>query len=120
MSTQSDSEKTVEAEVLESEVISESTLKKILVRAGRSIAAPALEAYELLIDSSTPPQVRLTMLAALIYLILPIDLIPDLIPIAGFSDDVVALTFLLNSCRMYVTPAIRQRAINKLNNWIPL
>ena len=47
-----------------------------------NLASPALEALELLLDSSTPSPARLTMLAALSYLLMPADLIPDILPVA--------------------------------------
>lgn len=64
-----------EADVIESSVIDEGVFKRLLRRAGRTIAAPALEALEMVLDQTTPPQARLTMLAALTYLLLPTDLI---------------------------------------------
>jgi uncharacterized membrane protein YkvA (DUF1232 family) len=73
----------VDAEVLESAVLDEALLVRLLRRAGRTIARPAFECMELLLDGATPPQVRLTVLAALTYLVLPLDLIPDFIPAAG-------------------------------------
>ena len=42
-----------EAEVIESSVIDESILRKILIKAGRTIAQPALEAFEMIVDPST-------------------------------------------------------------------
>ena len=44
---------TVEAEVLEREVLDESLLRRLLQRAGRGLAAPALEALELMLDPDT-------------------------------------------------------------------
>ena len=111
---------TYEAEVIDSSVIDESVFKKVLTRAGRTIAQPAIEAMELILDSSNPPQVRVTMLAALTYLIMPLDLMPDFIPVAGFSDDLVALTMAISLWSNYVTPAIRNRAKTKLDKWLPL
>jgi uncharacterized membrane protein YkvA (DUF1232 family) len=110
---------TVEAEVLESTVVDEGVLQRLLRRAGRAIALPALECLELLLDGNTPTQVRLTMLAALTYLLLPLDLIPDFIPAAGFSDDLVALTALLGLTGRHLTPDIRSRARRKLDRWFP-
>ncbi|WP_259739728.1 DUF1232 domain-containing protein [Synechococcus sp. CS-205] len=110
---------TVEAEVLESTVVDEGVLQRLLRRAGRAIALPALECLELLLDGNTPTQVRLTMLAALTYLLLPLDLIPDFIPAAGFSDDLVALTALLGLTGRHLTPDIRARARRKLDRWFP-
>ncbi len=111
---------TVDAEVLESSVVDEGVLRKVLLRAGRTIAQPALEAMEMILDSSTPPQARVTMLAALTYLIMPLDLVPDLIPVAGFSDDLVALTAVISLWSNHITPEIRAKARRKLDNWFPL
>ena len=109
-----------EAEVLESSVIEEGLLKKILLKAGRTIAQPALEGFELIIDNSTPPQVRISMIGALTYLIVPVDLIPDFIPASGFSDDLVALTAVISLWQKYITPEIKFRATCKLNKWFPI
>jgi len=110
----------IDAEVLESEVIDESAFRQLLKRAGRSLARPALEALEMLLDPATPPQARLTLLAALTYLLVPTDLIPDLLPVAGFSDDLVAITAMLGLCRNHITPEIRQRAQRRLDQWFPI
>lgn len=110
---------TVQAEVIDGTVVDEALLLRLLRRAGRTIARPALECFELLLDGSTPNQTRLTMLAALTYLLVPVDLIPDFIPAAGFGDDLVALTALLGLCRRHLTPEIRQRAQRRLDRWFP-
>jgi len=95
-------------------------LVRLLRRAGRTIARPAFECLEILLDGATPPRVRLTVLAALTYLLLPLDLIPDFIPAAGFSDDMVAITALLGLCSTHRTPEIRARAQSRLDRWFPL
>ena len=72
-----------------------------------------------MIEPTTPPQVRLTMLSALTYLIMPFDLIPDLIPITGFSDDLIAITAVVSLWSNHLTPEIRKRAILRLDKWLP-
>ena len=109
-----------EAEVLESSVIDEGILKKILLAAGRAIAQPALECFELLLDNATPPQVRISIMGALTYLIVPIDFIPDFIPASGFSDDLVALTAVISLWQHHITPEIKFRAKCKLDKWFPI
>lgn len=109
----------LEADVVGSTIVDESLLMRLLRRAGRNLARPALLCLELLRDEGTPPQVRLTVLAALTYLFVPIDLIPDVIPGAGFSDDLVALSALLALCGTNVTEAIRMRAERTLDRWFP-
>ena len=95
-------------------------IRKILINAGRTIAKPALEAFEMILDPSTPPQARVSLIAALTYLIMPIDLMPDFIPVAGFSDDLVALTAVMSLWSQYMSPEIRLRARRKLDSWFPL
>ena len=120
VSSRNSDKEVFEAEVLESSVIDEGVLKKILLRAGRVIAQPALEGFELIIDNSTPPQVRISIMGALTYLIVPIDLIPDFIPASGFSVDLVALTAVISLWQHHITPEIKFRAKSKLDKWFPL
>ena len=110
----------IDAELLNSEVIDEPAFRQLLKGAGRSIARPALEALEMMLDPATPSQARLTLLAALTYLLVPTDLIPDLLPVAGFTDDLVAITAVLGLCRNHITPEIRQRAQRRLDQWFPI
>jgi uncharacterized membrane protein YkvA (DUF1232 family) len=110
----------IDAEVTGSSVVDEALLLRLLRRAGRVVARPALECLELLLDADTPAPAKLTVLAALAYLLLPLDLIPDFIPAAGFSDDMVAMTALLGICGRHRTDAIRQRAQRRLDRWFPL
>ena len=112
-------EKIYEAEVLESSSFERNIVIKILIKSGRTIAKPALEVLEMAIDPYTPAQVRVSLMAALAYLIMPFDLFPDFMPVVGFSDDFVALTAVLSIWSKYMTPSIRKRAERKLNKLFP-
>ena len=112
-------EKIYDAEVLESSSLDENIIIKILIKAGRTIAKPALEVLEMALDPFTPAQVRVSLMAALAYLIMPFDLFPDFMPLVGFSDDFVALTAVLSIWSKYMTPSIRTRAERKLNKLFP-
>lgn len=50
------------------------------------------------------------MEAALAYFVAPIDMVPDLVPIIGYTDDLSVLTALLNTLDPYITPEIRAEA----------
>jgi len=113
------SQTVLEPEVVKDTSIDQSLFSRLLGRAGRTVARPALECLEMLLDGTTPHQARLTVLAALTYLVLPTDLIPDFIPVAGFGDDMVALTALLGLCSRHITPQIKVRAQRKLDLWFP-
>lgn len=48
-------------------------------------------------DPSLPRGVRWRLVGLLGYLALPIDLVPDVIPVIGFADDVVVVALVLRS-----------------------
>tara|TARA_B100000212_G_scaffold214057_1_gene161794 strand:+ start:69 stop:437 length:369 start_codon:yes stop_codon:yes gene_type:complete len=108
-----------EAEVIESSTFDSNVILQILSKAGRTIAKPALEVLEMALDPLTPTQVRISLIAALAYLIMPFDLFPDFMPLVGFSDDFVALTAVLSIWSKYMTPSIRMRAAKKLDMLFP-
>lgn len=56
---------------------------------------------------------------ALGYFILPIDLIPDAIPMVGFSDDLAALIAVYAAMKRSITPAIEMQARERLAKWFP-
>ena len=114
-----DNQTVYEAEVIESSTVDSGLILKILIKAGRTIAKPALEVLEMALDPFTPTQVRISLMAALAYLIMPFDLFPDFMPLVGFSDDFVALTAVLSIWSKYMTPAIRIRAERKLDKLFP-
>ncbi len=48
-------------------------------------------------DRTLPSGVRVRLVALLAYLALPIDLIPDFIPVLGYADDAVVVLLVLRS-----------------------
>ena len=42
-------------------------------------------------------QKLVTIVAAILYLISPLDVIPDFIPVAGYADDAAVIAWVLNS-----------------------
>lgn len=54
---------------------------------------------------------------ALGYFILPIDLIPDFVPVAGYTDDMAALLWAFYAVAKNVTPEIEAQAKDKLHQW---
>ncbi len=89
-----------------------------LKRVARSIpfAEDAVAAYYCAMDRETPTHVRVTLLAALAYFVLPFDAVPDFLPIAGFADDAGVLAAALASVRMYLTDRHRDAARRALED----
>ena len=50
-------------------------------------AEESLTAYYCAFDRNTPTHVRVALIGALLYFISPLDLIPDVLPIVGMTDD---------------------------------
>ena len=90
-------------------------LKKFAVKAGNKVVYPALLLYYVLVSRDVPVKDKGLIIGALGYLILPIDLIPDFIPVAGFADDAAALAAVLKMVASNVTPEIEARAKAKAN-----
>ncbi len=45
-----------------------------------------------------PWSVLVKIIAALVYFVSPLDFIPDLLPILGFSDDIAVVLWVISSC----------------------
>jgi uncharacterized membrane protein YkvA (DUF1232 family) len=67
-------------------------------------------AYYSALDPATPHRVRLMLLAALAYFVLPFDTIPDLLAGIGFSDDAAVLLATISLVRAHITPVHREAA----------
>ena len=77
----------------------------------------ALLLYYVLKSPDTSSKDRAKILGALGYFILPIDLIPDFIPIAGYTDDLAALVWGVYCVIKGITPDVKAQAAIKLHEW---
>lgn len=73
-------------------------------------AEDAVAAWFCTRDPATPFKVRATLIGALAYFVLPIDAIPDIIAVLGFTDDAAVLLAALKIVGSHVTEAHRARA----------
>ncbi len=69
-----------------------------------------LTAYFCTRDPATPGWVRAILLGALAYFILPADMIPDLLPGVGFTDDATVLLAAVQAVASHIRPRHRQAA----------
>ncbi|WP_066735246.1 MULTISPECIES: YkvA family protein [Hyphomicrobiales] len=61
-------------------------------------------------DPSTPRRVRMTLLAALGYFVLPLDALPDIMPLLGFTDDAAVIAAAVAAVAGSITPEHREKA----------
>ena len=57
------------------------------------------------------------IIGALGYFILPLDLIPDAIPVAGYADDLAALKAAYDYVSSHISPSVECKAQAKLRQW---
>ncbi len=93
-----------------------------LKSAGKKIGSQVIYYVVILVmlisDNKIPLKVRLVFMAAIGYLILPSDLVADIIPAIGFTDDIAFLTYAISNAQEYITPEVKIKAKEKLGQWI--
>ena len=88
-------------------------LKKYALVAGADVVEKALQLFYALQAPRTPKWAKTIILGSLAYFILPADAIPDVIPVAGYADDLGALSAALATIQMYITDDIEAQAKTK-------
>lgn len=73
--------------------------------------------YYVLMDENTPNKHKMLIVGTLGYFILPFDLMPDLLPALGYTDDIAALVACLKAIWTNVTPQVKSKAVRKLDTW---
>ena len=86
------------------------TLLKAAVSTGRKTLLTALTLFYCLQDRDTPTWAKGVIVGALGYLVLPMDLIPDIIPGVGYGDDMGALVAALGTVAAYVKDEHKMKA----------
>ncbi len=92
-------------------------ISKIAKRAGSKLVYAALILYYTLQSESVSLKDKTMILAALGYLISPLDVMPDAIPIAGLSDDLGVLLYVLRKVWTDIPEDVKDKAHNKLTKW---
>ena len=89
----------------------------MLRRIGRRLpfAQDALSAYYCAIDPQTDRRVKLTLAGALAYFVMPVDLMPDFLPLLGFTDDAAVIAAALAAVSRSIRPEHREQARRNLD-----
>ena len=95
-------------------------MKEVAKKVGLKVTSYALILYYVLQKDEVPLKDKIIITGALGYFILPIDLIPDFIPIAGYTDDVAGMLFAIKKCMNYVDDEIKEKVSAKLISWFDI
>ena len=94
-------------------------IKKVAGKAGAKAVYYALVLFYTLTDPATPAKYKAVIAGALGYLILPLDLLPDFLPFAGYADDWAALIAAVSYVLSAISDSNKEKARAKLKEWFP-
>ena len=91
-------------------------ISKIAKRAGAKLVYIALVLYYTLQSDKVALKDKAIIVGALGYLVSPLDVIPDAIPIVGLGDDLAVLLYVIGKIGN-VSEEIKEKAKFKLTKW---
>ena len=83
-------------------------------KAGANLLYEVLQLFYVAQNPNVPMKIRAAMVAPLGYFISPVDLIPDLAPVVGYTDDAAVIAMAIAFAHAYIDDEIRQKAKDKL------
>jgi uncharacterized membrane protein YkvA (DUF1232 family) len=95
-----------------------SSLKKKIRYISSSLLYASLLMYYAFIRKETPFWAKRIVMGVFVYLFSPIDAIPDLSPIIGYTDDMGVMLYGLVLIAAYINADVRQSARGTLEKWI--
>jgi len=95
-------------------------MKGVAKKIGLKATSYALILYYVLKKDEVPLTDKMLITGCLGYFILPLDLVPDLIPVVGYSDDIAGMIFAVKRCMKYVDDEIKENVSDKLVSWFKI
>ncbi|PJI23647.1 hypothetical protein CTM59_12675 [Prevotella intermedia] len=92
-------------------------IQRIAKRAGAKLVYAALILYYSVESDKVSIKDKVIIIGALGYLITPLDLVPDAIPLAGLGDDLTVLIYVLQKIWGNIDDDVKQKAKDKLSQW---
>lgn len=92
-------------------------LARVARAAGREVVEKALWLFFAARRPETPRWAKATVYGALAYFIVPLDAIPDLVPVAGYTDDLSVLVLAAGTIAAYIDDGVRERTRRVLARW---
>lgn len=92
-------------------------LSRFARTAGREVVEKALYLFYAAQRPETPAWAKAVAVGALGYFILPVDALPDIAPVIGYTDDLGVLGLALATIAVYVDDGVRWKARRTLSRW---
>lgn len=81
---------------------------------GANLLYEVLQLFYVAKNPNVPIKIRAAMVAPLGYFISPVDLIPDLTPVVGYTDDAAVIAMAIAFAHAYIDDETRQKAKDQL------
>ncbi|RUL58667.1 YkvA family protein [Prevotella koreensis] len=92
-------------------------VQRIAKRAGSKLVYGSLLLYYTIQSDKVSRTDKAIIIGALGYLISPLDMMPDAIPIVGLADDMAVLVYVLKKVWSLISDEARVNAKNKMKLW---
>jgi uncharacterized membrane protein YkvA (DUF1232 family) len=92
-------------------------LPKVARKAGSKLVYAVLLLYYVLRSPMVSKSDKTKIYGALGYFLLPLDIFPDFIPMAGYTDDLTAVIWALHTVWKNITPEVKAQAAAKTREW---
>lgn len=88
----------------------------VVKKVGIGLLYKALQLFYVAQNPKCPMKIKAAIFATLGYFISPLDVIPDITPVLGFTDDAGMIAVALVMAQMYIDDNIKQQAKDKLKS----
>ncbi|MCF2638414.1 DUF1232 domain-containing protein [uncultured Fusobacterium sp.] len=95
-------------------------LKKVLKIIGVKGVYMLLILYNTLQRKDIPPKEKSIIIGALGYFLLPLDALPDITPIVGYSDDIFALGMAILKVMPFIDDEIKKKSKEQIKKWFKI
>jgi uncharacterized membrane protein YkvA (DUF1232 family) len=95
-------------------------LKKVLKIIGVKGVYMLLILYNTLQKKDIPPKEKSIIIGALGYFLLPLDALPDITPIVGYSDDIFALGMAILKVMPFIDDEIKKKSKEQIKKWFKI
>ncbi len=91
-------------------------IQRSALKIGKDTIRKILELYFVMLKPDVPVKIKITIISALIYFVIPLDIIPDFIP-GGYTDDIGAVLGAFTIAHSYIDDNVRNKADITIQQW---
>ena len=88
-------------------------IKGFFFEAGINLVIKVLQLWYVLQKPEVPVHVKVTIMGAIAYFVMPVDCVLDVLP-GGYHDDLLAVTLTLFAAEEYIDDEVRRKAREKV------